>query len=124
MKSSLKHLLTRLCGRSAGSAVVAALVVLLAIQVTAPPRLSGFDSQANWQEFDEEEQDGEPNESSGEQGLLEFVGPVCTGPRRSQPRFVQRVIASASQRGAKSRTHLSIPAELANRNGAGGPLRC
>jgi hypothetical protein len=123
MKSSLTQLLPRLCSRTIGHVVTAALVVLLAVQVAVPPQLSGFDSPANWQEYDEQEEDGEPDESSGQQGLLEFVGPVCSGAPRSQPRFFQRIITSASQLGVKSRTN-PIPAELANRNGAGGPLRC
>jgi hypothetical protein len=123
MKTTIKHVLARLCGRATGSAVIAALVALLAVQVAVPPQLSSFDSQANWQEIDEEE-DGEPNESSGEQGLPEFISPACSRPQRAESRFVQRVAATIAHRGQKSLTEFSIPAELVHRNGAGGPLRC
>jgi hypothetical protein len=102
------------------SAVVAALVALLAVQCAIPLQLSSSNSDAFCQELEEE--NGEPTEPGSEQSLPEFVVPVFRRIQRTESRLVQRTLISVSQR--QSHTDCSIPVEHALRNGTGGPLRC
>jgi hypothetical protein len=124
MKFAINHFLQSFCARPAGSVVIAVLVALMALQVAAPPRLAGFDSKETYEEFEEEGAD--PSESDGEQCLPEFVGPVASRPRRPDSESVQKFAASIAhpQRGLAAVARPSLPAELAHRNGIGGPLRC
>jgi len=122
MRIALSHLLNSIYAKPVVSAMMAVLIVLMAFQVAAPPRLAAFDSEGAYEEFEEEDVD--PSESSGEQCLPEFVGPLSGAPQRTESRFIQRVSAAVSQRRLKSFIENCITAELAYRNGIGGPLRC
>jgi hypothetical protein len=121
MNLDLNHVYTRLCDKPMISAVMAALIALLAIHVAPPPRLSALDSQETCEEFEEE---ADPCESDGEQNLPEFVGPASSSLQRCESRLTQRFAVSVAQRGPASRTNSFPPAEIAHRNGTGGPLRC
>src|SRR5262245_19798254 len=122
MRRAISHLVTSIYDKLAVSAAMAALIVLMAFQVAAPPRLAAFDSEASYEEFEEE--DADRSESSGEQSLPEFVGPLSCAPQRTESRFVQRISAAFSQRRQKSFIENCFAADLAHRNGMGGPLRC
>jgi len=119
----IRHLLTKVCDWIGRPALIAVLVGLLAVQVAVPPQLSGFVSQENWQEFDEQE-DSEPGESNGEQSLPEFAGAASFRPQRAESRFIQRITPFAAPRARKALGDFLTAAEMAHRNGTGGPLRC
>jgi hypothetical protein len=122
MRIALSHFLNTICVKPAGSAIMAALIVLMAFQVAVPPHLAGFESEGTYEEFEEEDVD--PSESTGEQSLPEFVGPLSSAPQRTESRFIQRFSAAVSQRRQKSFIENCFAAELSHRNGMGGPLRC
>jgi hypothetical protein len=122
MKRDISHLLNSIYENPVFSTILAALVVSMAVQVAPSPRLFGFDSQETYEEFEEEGAD--PAESDGEQSLPELAGLASCGPQRCESRCVQRLALSLRQRRTGARVNLSLPAELAHRNGAGGPLRC
>ena len=122
MRIALSHLLNRIYAKPVVSAILAVLIVLMAFQVAAPPRLAAFNSEGTYEEFEEEGAD--PSESDGEQSPPEFVGPLCSAPQRTESRFIQRVSSAVSQRRQKSFIENCNTADLAYRNGIGGPLRC
>jgi len=122
MRIAISHFLNSVYAKPIVSAIMAVLIVLMAFQVAAPPRLAAFDSEGTYEEFEEE--DADPCESSGEQSLPEFVGSLSSVPQRAESRFVQRVSAAFSQRRQKSSIDNCFAADLAHRNGIGGPLRC
>jgi hypothetical protein len=122
MRIALSHFLNSICAKPIASAIMTALIILMAFQVAAPSRLAGFDSEAAYEEFEEE--DADPTESSGEQSLPEFVGSPSSAPQHTESRFIQRVSATVSQRRQKSFIKNCITADLAHRNGIGGPLHC
>src|SRR5262245_30114292 len=122
MRIALSHLLNSIYAKPVVSAMMAVLIVSMAFQVATPPRLAAFDSEGTYEEFEEE--DADPSESSGEQCLPEFVGSLSSAPQRAESRFFQRLSAAFSQRRQKSFIENCFAAELAHRNGIGGPLRC
>ena len=122
MRIALSHLLNSIYVKPIASAIMAVLIVLMAFQVAAPLRLAAFDSEGTYEEFEEEGAD--PSESSGEQCLPEFVGSQSSAPQRTESRFIPRLSAAFSQRRQNSLIENCLAADLARRNGIGGPLRC
>jgi len=122
MRRDINHLLNSVYANPVFSTILAALIISMAVQVAPPPRLFGFDSQESYEEFEEEGAD--PTESDGEQSLPELAGLASSGPQRCESRCIQRLALSLRQRRIGCRINLSLPAELAHRNGTGGPLRC
>ena len=60
MGIALSHLLNNIYAKPIASSIMATLIVLMAFQVAAPPRLAALDSEEIYEEFEEE--DADPSE--------------------------------------------------------------
>src|SRR5262245_38881198 len=94
----------------------------MGVQLVATPRIAALDRLADSQEVEEEE--SEPAESSGEEELPQISGNSIHRLRRPEMAALARIVSVGAPIKSATTAHSVVSAELASRNGIGGPLRC
>ena len=122
MKRELNHLLTSSWMRWCCSALVWLVVGAMVVQLAIPTRLAALDRFVDQEQSEEE--DSEPAESPGEEYLPQFCGASLGRIRRPEAPHWQTFVSLYVRFGKQSIVRSLMPAELACRNGTGGPLHC
>jgi len=99
------------------------LLAVLIVQIAVPSRVATASVGNESQEFAEDGEPTEESETDGEQILFAMSGAQSVRSRQPGVRFVApRATGNARRRAANWTT--CIAAEMQQRNGIGGPLRC
>ena len=117
---SLTRVLPMLCGRRLPSALWCVLVAVLAANVGAPRQVVALCAAVDYEESGE---DRDSDETAGQQELSLTFAPA--GRVRRTDTVVMRPQAGLrARRIQRAAVGVCLCAELAHRNGLGGPLRC
>src|SRR4051812_42895936 len=114
------RVLPTLCGRRLPSVLWCMLVAVLAANVAAPRQVAALCAAVDCEESGE---DRDSDEAAGEQELSLIFAPASP-VRRTHTVMMRPQVSLRARRIQRAVVETSLRAELAHRNGLGGPLRC
>lgn len=122
MRRAISHFLTSTWIGQSCAIFFWLLIGAMTAQMVVPPQLVAFHLVADQEQSEEEE--SEPAEVPGEEELPQFCGAAPCRLRRPDAEPRQQLAGEPTRVSTRSIGRSRIPAELACRNGTGGPLRC